>query len=120
MNRAETTDLLYLVRRLWPTTTPITDDDITAALLVLAEVDASAAVAAVVTISKDGGTFPPPVGAIYKACRPARVGPERIPFELEEAPPVDHDQQLQNLARVREITKGIGRKVPPVIEGGAA
>ncbi len=113
MTPQEVRRLFVVLAGYWPSSSPDPDDDLALAghADLLREVTLTQAVEAARSLAVDGREFCPPPGVIAAASRV--LGPERIPFELEEVPPVDHETQLENLARLRELTKQIRvRRVP--------
>lgn len=115
MTPQEVRRLFVVLAGYWPSSSPDPDDDLALAghADLLREVTLTQAVEAARSLAVDGREFCPPPGVIASACRPRILGPERIPFELEDCPPVDHETQLENLARLRELTKQIRvRRVP--------
>lgn len=120
MTPAEIRRLFVVLAGYWPASSPDPDNDLALAGYadLLRDTTLPEAVQAARDLALDGREFCPPPGVLAAASRPVRVPPERVPFELEEAPPVDHETQLENLARLREVVRGIGRKVTS--EGDAA
>lgn len=106
MTRAEATDLLYLINRLWHRTTPVHPDDVAAAMVVLADVDFQTAVAAVAELGAESDRdFPPSLPAIAGATtrKPKPVPPYHAPYvpELEEAGPTDPEAVAAEFAQTR-------------------
>lgn len=106
MTRAEATDLLYLINRLWHRTTPVHPDDVVAAMLVLADVDFQTAVAAVAQLGAEADRdYPPSLPAIAGAAtrRPPAVPPYHAPYvpELEAASEPDPEAVADEFAQAR-------------------
>lgn len=106
MTRAEATDLLYLINRLWHRTSPVHPDDVAAAMVVLADVDFQTAVAAVAELGAESDRdYPPSLPAIAGATtrKPKPVPPYYAPYvpELEDPGPSDPEDVAESFAEAR-------------------
>lgn len=115
MTHADIVRLFVVLAGYWPTSAPDPEDQVAVAahLDLLGDLDLDVAKGAARYLAHDGREFCPPPGVLAAATRPAKVGPERNPYVLEDPDPdvVDPDTARANIAAIRELLGKLGRGV---------
>lgn len=115
MTETDVARLFVVLAGYWPSSAPTADDPVAIAAHrdLLDDLDLDVVLGAARFLAHDGREFCPPPGVIAATTRPARVGPERNPYVLEEPDPdvVDPDTARANIAAIRDLLGKLGRGV---------